>query len=203
MMRGWRAAVALALVYQLSCASGPAQRNGGKSPEVASLQAQPLRVLSQVDDDRRAAAGGPAGKGTAEEEGEEKSEKENERKSKGLAQWRALRNAAAPNRSSQAAAASQQGTDCGLSEDGEGSREGASTRLKEWRSQRQGGERLQNHVMKQAHECKECVSAAGVLKAVNFLRPDYEYEHDTVFKEMHRRAPPVTGVYICKCNRYI
>ena len=73
--------MALALVYQLSCASGPAQRNGGKSPEVASLQAQPLRALSQVDDDRRAAAGGPAGNGSAEEEGVEKSEKENERKS--------------------------------------------------------------------------------------------------------------------------
>jgi hypothetical protein len=135
--------VALALVYQLSCASGPAQRNGGNSPEVASLQAQPLRVLSQVDDDRRAAAGGPAGNGSAEEEGVEKSEKENEKKSKGLAQWRALRNAAAPSQrsshSSHAAAASQQGTECEL-EDGEGSRKGASTRLKEWRSQRRGGE---------------------------------------------------------------
>ena len=50
--------------------------------------------------------------------------------------------------------------------------------------------------MKQAHDGKECVSVAGVLKAVNFLRPGYHYEHDTVFKEMHRRAPPVTGVCV-------
>ena len=155
-MSGWRAAVVLALVYQLGC-----------------------RVTCDTDA---------------------------ETPSQRLAQWRALRNAAAlsprSSHSSHAASASLQGTECEL-EDGEGSREGASTRLKEWRSQRQGGERLQNHVMKQAHEGKECVSAAGVLKAVNFLRPDYEYEHDTVFKEMHRRAPPVTGVYICKCNRHI
>ncbi len=31
-------------------------------------------------------------------------------------------------------------TECGLTGDGEGSREGASTRLKEWRSQRRGRE---------------------------------------------------------------
>jgi hypothetical protein len=57
--------------------------------------------------------------------------------------------------------------------------------------------------VKQAHEGKECVSVAGVLKAVNFLRPGYHYEHDTVFKEMHRRAPPVTGIYMCVNIRYI
>ena len=92
-MSGWRAAVVLALVYQLGC-----------------------RVTCDTDA---------------------------ETPSQRLAQWRALRNAAAPSQrsshSSHAAAASQQGTECEL-EDGEGSRKGASTRLKEWRSQRRGGE---------------------------------------------------------------
>ena len=126
-MRGWRAAVALAIVYQLGCASGPAKRNWGKTPDVAQL----LQVLGQADDDRCAAAG----YGLDEEEGDE-NEREEETVWKRLAQWRFLRNAVAPNSSENAAAASQQGSECGLSEDGEGSREGANTRLKEWRSQR-------------------------------------------------------------------
>ena len=54
-----------------------------------------------------------------------------------LAQWRALLNAARSSHSSHSA--SQLGTECEL-EDGEG-REGASTRQKEWRSQRRGGRR--------------------------------------------------------------
>ena len=92
-MSGWRAAVVLALVYQLGC--GVACDPDAETP------------------------------------------------SQRLAQWRALRNAAALSprslHSSHAASASLQGTECEL-EDGEGSREGASTRLKEWRSQRRGRE---------------------------------------------------------------
>ncbi len=37
----------------------------------------------------------------------------------------------------------------------------------------------------------EQTNSRDVLKAVNCLRPDAEYEHDNVFKEMHRRAMPV------------
>jgi hypothetical protein len=72
-----------------------------------------------------------------------------------LAQWRALRNAAVllprSSHSSHAASASLQCTECEL-EDGEGSREGASTRLKEWRSQRRGGEHREEGPNKQNQE---------------------------------------------------